>query len=33
MNIYFRLSGFQSSLQIIYFRYGPDTCFYREEEW
>ena len=28
MKIYFPLSGFQSSLQIIYFRYGPDTCFY-----
>ena len=27
MNIYFRLSGFQSSLQITYFRYGLDTCF------
>ena len=25
-NIYFRLSGFQSSLLFIHFRYGPNTC-------
>ena len=26
MNIYFRLSGFQSSLLLIHFRYGPNAC-------
>ena len=26
MNIYLRLSGFQSSLLLIHFRYGPNAC-------
>ena len=26
MNIYFRLSGFQSSFLLIHFRYRPKTC-------
>ena len=26
MNSYLRLSGFQSSLLLIHFRYGPNTC-------
>ena len=33
MNICFRLSGFQASLQITYLRYGLDTCSYWKEEW
>ena len=26
LNIYFHISGFQSSLLLIHFRYGPNTC-------
>ena len=33
-NIYFRLSGFQSSLLPFYFRYGRITCSHGvDEEW
>ena len=33
LNIYFRLSGFQSSLLLIYFCYGPNTCLHYTQEW
>ena len=33
LNIYFRLSGFQSSLLLIHFCYGPNTCLHYTQEW
>ena len=33
LNIYFRLSGFQSSLLLIHFCYGPNTCVHYTQEW
>jgi len=32
-NIYLRLSGFQSSLLLIYFRDGPNTCSHCTKVW
>ena len=33
LNIYFRVSGFQSSLLLIHFCYGPNTCLHYTQEW
>ena len=33
LNIYFRLSGFQSSLLRIHFCYGRNTCLHYTQEW
>ena len=33
LNIYFRLSGFQPSLLLIHFRYGPNTCSHCTKVW
>ena len=33
LNISFRLSGFQSSLLLIHFRYSPNTCVHCTKVW
>ena len=33
LNIYFRLSGFQSSLRLIHFRYGSNASSHCHEKW
>ena len=33
MNIYFRLSGLQSSFLFIHFSEGPNTCLHRTIVW
>ena len=33
LNIYFRLSGFQSSLLLIHFRYSPNTSWHFTKVW